>query len=58
MAEKPATADGREVYPQRKHIVEVVNGWIKNILEFRQFSLRGEALVRCEWDLVCLATNL
>lgn len=58
MAEKLATADGREIYAQRKHIVEAVNGWIKNILEFRQFSLRGAAAVDGEWDLVCLATNL
>lgn len=58
MAQKLATAEGRERYAQRKHIVEAVNGWIKNILGFRQFSLRGAAAVSGEWDLVCLATNL
>lgn len=58
MAQKLATAEGRERYAQRKHIVEAVNGWIKSVLGFRRFSLRGEAAVSGEWDLVCLATNL
>ncbi|MEO9961094.1 MAG: transposase, partial [Nisaea sp.] len=58
MAEKLATAEGRAVYAQRKHLVEAVNGWIKNILGFRQFSLRGLQAVQGEWDLVCLSLNL
>jgi hypothetical protein len=58
MAQKLATADGRERYAQRKHLAEAANGWIKNVLGFRQFSLRGLAAVSGEWDLVCLATNL
>lgn len=58
MAEKLATAEGRAVYAQRKHLVEAVNGWIKNILGFRQFSLRGLQSVQGEWDLVCLSLNL
>lgn len=58
MAEKLATAEGRAVYAQRKHLVEAVNGWIKNILGFRQFSMRGLQAVRGEWDLVCLSLNL
>ena len=43
---------------QRKHLVEAVNGWIKHILGFRQFSLRGLNAVQGEWDLVCLSLNL
>lgn len=58
MAEKLATAAGRSVYAQRKHLVEAVNGWIKNVLGFRQFSLRGLNSVQGEWDLVCLSLNL
>jgi hypothetical protein len=58
MAEKLATAAGRSVYGQRKHLVEAVNGWIKNVLGFRQFSLRGLNAVQGEWDLVCLSLNL
>ena len=58
MAQKLATPEGRAIYAQRKHLVEAVNGWIKNILGFRQFSLRGLEAVQGEWDLVCLALNL
>lgn len=58
MAEKLATDAGRKRYAQRKHLVEAVNGWIKNVLGFRQFSLRGLDATRGEWNLVCLALNL
>ena len=36
---------------------EAPHGWIKHVLGFRRFSLRGLAKVRGEWDLVCLALN-
>ena len=58
MAEKLASADGKARYAERKGLVEPVNGWIKNILGFRRFSVRCLQAVRGEWDLVCLATNL
>ncbi|MGN8160575.1 IS1182 family transposase [Salinisphaera sp. RV14] len=58
MQTKLATPDGRETYRQRKHIVEAVNGWIKQVLGFRRFSIRGQQGAAGEWDLVCLATNL
>lgn len=58
MAGKLATATGRSVYARRKHLVEAVNGWIKQVLGFRQFSLRGLYAVQGEWDLVCLSLNL
>jgi hypothetical protein len=58
MARKLATPEGRAVYAQRKHLIEAVNGWIKNILGFRQFSLRDLEAVKGEWDLVCLSLNL
>jgi hypothetical protein len=38
--------------------VEPVIGIIKEVLGFRQFSLRGLAAVAGEWCLVCLAFNL
>jgi len=41
MARKLATPEARSIYAQRMHLVEAVNGWIKNILGFLQFSLRG-----------------
>lgn len=48
----------RRKYRTRKHIAEPPFGWIKNVLGFRQFSVRGREAVRGEWNLVCLAMNL
>jgi hypothetical protein len=58
MAAKLQTAEGRAAYRRRKWIAEPPNGWIKNVLGFRQFSLRGLHRVQAEWKLVCLALNL
>jgi transposase len=58
MQEKLATEKGRKTYGRRKGLVEPVNGWIKSVLGFRQFSLRGLIKVTGEWTLVCLALNL
>lgn len=53
-----ATEIGHEIYRLRKCTVEPVIGIIKEILGFRQFSLRGLKNVTGEWCLVCLAFNL
>ena len=58
MAAKLQTDEGRAAYRRRKWIAEPPNGWIKNVLGFRQFSLRGLHRVRAEWKLVCMALNL
>ena len=58
MATKLRSADGQTKYRRRKAIVEPPNGWIKQVLGFRQFSLRGIDKVRCEFRLVCAALNL
>jgi transposase len=58
MADRLKSAVGRARYRRRKAIVEPVIGWIKEVLGFRRFSLRGEAKARSEWNLVCLAVNL
>ena len=58
MGEKLASAKGRAQYAKRKWISEGPNGWIKEALGFRRFSLRGVEKVRAEWHLVCLALNL
>ena len=58
MAEKLATAPGRAQYARRKWLSEAPNGWIKEVLGFRRFSLRGLNKVQGEWDLVCLALNV
>jgi transposase len=58
MAYKLQTELGRAIYGLRKMTVEPVIGLIKEVLGFRQFSLRGLAAAAGEWCLVCLAFNL
>jgi len=58
MERKLKTKQGQNAYRRRKYIVEPVFGWIKNVLGFRQLSLRGEANAQGEWQLVCLSLNL
>ena len=58
MAYKLKTAIGQAIYRLRKCTVEPVIGIIKEVMGFRQFSLRGEQAAAGEWCLVCLAFNL
>lgn len=58
MDAKLRTPRGQAAYRKRKWIVEAPNGWIKSVLGFRQFSLRGLEKVQAEFKLVCLALNL
>jgi transposase len=58
MAYKLKTEIGKAIYAARKSTVEPVIGVIKEVLGFRQFSLRGELAAAGEWCLVCLAFNL
>ena len=58
MTRKMKSPSGRDRYRARKHIGEPPFGWIKSVLGFRQFSLRGLDKVTCEWNLVTLAVNL
>lgn len=58
IAHRVATKDGRERYKLRQQTVEPVFGIIKETLGFRRFSLRTEAKVALEWDLVTLAYNI
>jgi Transposase DDE domain len=58
MAYKLRTILGKAIYGARKCTVEPVIGIIKEVLGFRQFSLRGELAAAGEWCLICLAFNL
>ena len=58
MAYKLQTDVGHAIYRLRKCTVEPVIGLIKEVLGFRQFSLRGLPAAAGEWCLVCLAFNL
>ena len=58
MAYKLQTEIGHAIYRLRKSTIEPVIGIIKEVLGFRQFSLRGLEAAAGEWCLVCLAFNL
>ena len=58
MLYKLQTETGRAVYKLRKSTVEPVFGIIKEVMGFRQFSLRSLVAAAGEWNLVCLAYNL
>ena len=58
MAAKVRTPEGKALYARRKVIVEPVFGQIKEARGFRRFLLRGLAIIRGEWRLVCLTHNL
>jgi len=58
MAFKLRSEIGNALYRLRKSTVEPVIGIIKEVLGFRQFSLRGLFAAGGEWTLVCLAYNL
>jgi transposase len=58
MARKLRTQKGRELYARRKGMIEPIFGQLKQVLGFRQFSLRGLAAMRGEWRLMCLVHNL
>jgi transposase len=58
MAQWLRTPEGAAHYRRRKIIPEPVFGWIKQVLGFRSFSLRGLDAVSAEWRLICTAMNL
>ena len=58
MHRKRQTKRGRNIYKRRKVIAEPPFGWIKSVMGFRSFSMRGLTKVSGEWNLVCLALNL
>ena len=57
-ARRMASRRGKVRYRKRKHIAEPPFGWIKGVLGFRRFLLRGLPNVRGEWNLVALGVNL
>jgi transposase len=58
MARKLRTKVGREMYAKRKGMIEPVFGQLKQVLGFRQFSMRGLASMRGEWRLMATVHNL
>src|SRR4051795_7783953 len=58
MARKLRTKVGRAIYAKRKGMIEPIFGQLKQVLGFRQLSLRGLASMRGEWRLLCAVHNL
>ena len=58
MARKLRTKLGREMYAKRKGMIEPIFGQLKQVLGFRQFSLRGLASMRGEWRLMATVHNV
>jgi transposase len=58
MARKLRTKVGREMYAKRKGMIEPIFGQLKQVLGFRQFSMRGLASMRGEWRLMATVHNL
>jgi len=58
MVRKLRTKKGREMYAKRKGMIEPIFGQLKQVLGFRQFSLRGLASMSGEWRLMATVHNL
>jgi len=58
MRSKVKTEEGKQIYAQRKSIVEPVYGQIKEAQGFRRFSFRGLSKVKFEFTLVCMCHNI
>ena len=58
MRHRLGTQAGRALYGLRKCTVEPVFGIIKQVMGWRQVSLRGLAQVQGEWSLVTMAWNI
>jgi hypothetical protein len=58
MARKLRTKVGREMDAKRKGMIEPIFGQLKQVLGFRQFSMRGLASMRGEWRLMATVHNL
>jgi len=58
MSDERRREEGEAAYRRRRAIAEAPDGWMKHVLGFKQFSVRGLDRVRGEWKLVRLALNL
>jgi len=58
MVRKMKTQRARNHYRKRKYLGEPPFAWIKWVMGFDRFSLRGADKVSSEWNLACLAANL
>ena len=48
----------RALLRQRKRIAELPFAWLKQLMGFRRWTVRGLDNVRAQWNLLCTALNL
>ncbi len=58
MVRKMKAQRAQNHYRKRKYLAEPPFAWIKWVMGFDRFSLRGAEKVSSEWNLACLAVNL
>ena len=58
MVHPRSTQAGRALYKLRKQTVEPVFGIIKQVMGWRQMSMRGLSKAQGEWSLVTMAWNI
>ena len=58
MVHRLSTQVGKGLYKMRKQTVEPVFGIIKQVMGWRQMSMRGLAKAQGEWSLVTMAWNI
>jgi transposase len=56
--QKHETKGNGDLLQKRKTIVEPVFGWIKEIDNFRRFTVKGFESASLQWSLVCMTVNL
>ena len=56
--ERQKILENKALLNRRKTIVEPVFGYIKHILGFRRWTVRGFENVIAQWDLICTSVNL
>jgi len=58
MKKKLRTEEGRMIYSRRMPTVEKIFGYIKDVINFKRFTLRGKEKVDTQWHLLCMVYNL
>jgi transposase len=56
--EKLKIPENKELLKKRKEIVEPLFGYIKHIMGFRRWTLRGIDNIKAQWALICTTVNL
>jgi hypothetical protein len=55
---KMGRPENAALYRRRSAIVEPVFGWLKAVMGFRRWTVRGLEKVRTQWAMLCTALNL